>query len=186
MATITGATSTTNNTAEQQRVKKSNDELGKDEFLNLLITQLRYQDPMNPMEDKEFISQMAQFSSLEQMQNMSTALLSTQASSMIGKAVTWTDSDGYVQSGVVKAVKIVDGQPKLSMVESLVEVSKITSGVPTDLNTLVGTTVKWTDAYGREQSGTVVSVGKLDGKDTVAIESQTIEVSQVSSIQNAS
>lgn len=45
--------------------------MGKDEFLNLLVTQLKNQDPMNPMQDKEFIAQMAQFSSLEQMQNMS-------------------------------------------------------------------------------------------------------------------
>ena len=52
--------------------KTSKQELGKDDFLRILITQLQHQDPTSPMEDREFIAQMAQFSALEQMTNMST------------------------------------------------------------------------------------------------------------------
>ena len=60
--------------------KKQTDALGKDAFLNLLVTQLKNQDPLNPMDDRDFIAQMAQFSSLEQMQNLNTTLTNTQSS----------------------------------------------------------------------------------------------------------
>lgn len=69
-------------------------EMGKDEFLKILITQLSHQDPTQPMQDKEFIAQMAQFSSLEQMTNVSSeiakvaALLEkSQAVSLLGRTV---------------------------------------------------------------------------------------------------
>lgn len=57
---------------------KKTGELDKDAFLKLLTTQLANQDPLNPMEDKEFIAQMAQFSTLEQIQNMNKNLQASQ------------------------------------------------------------------------------------------------------------
>lgn len=78
-----------------------NSALGKDEFLNLLVTQLRYQDPLEPMKDTEFVAQLAQFSSLEQLSNINSSLdtssqlnyilsqtiANTMATTLIGKEI---------------------------------------------------------------------------------------------------
>ncbi len=84
--------------------------LGKDDFLKILITQLSYQDPTKPLEDKEFISQMAQFSSLEQMTNMnnnfaklSGMLLQSNALNLLGKNVEIITGDKKI-SGVVEEI----------------------------------------------------------------------------------
>ncbi|MDC7228577.1 MAG: flagellar hook assembly protein FlgD [Spirochaetales bacterium] len=84
--------------------------LGQDDFLKILITQLSYQDPTAPMEDKEFIAQMAQFSSLEQMNQMSTnfsklsgTMNLNSAIGMIGKNVTIASGERVV-NGLVEEV----------------------------------------------------------------------------------
>jgi len=84
--------------------------LGKDDFLKILITQLSYQDPTAPMQDKEFIAQMAQFSTLEQMTGMArdfarlTEIISgSEASSALGKSVELYMGERPIQ-GVVQAV----------------------------------------------------------------------------------
>jgi len=97
-----------NATLKGGRVASS--ELGKDEFLKILITQLSHQDPTAPMEDTEFVAQMAQFSTLEQMTNMSqeftrlAGILSAgQAINMLGKTVEVIQGDTIV-TGVVKEI----------------------------------------------------------------------------------
>jgi flagellar basal-body rod modification protein FlgD len=84
--------------------------LGKDDFLKILITQLSYQDPTSPMEDKEFIAQMAQFSTLEQMTGMAkdfsrltSMLMGNEASGALGRSVEIVEGESTVQ-GVVQAV----------------------------------------------------------------------------------
>jgi flagellar basal-body rod modification protein FlgD len=102
----------------QAAARKPVKELGKDQFLQILVTQLRNQDPMQPMQDKEFIAQMAQFSSLEQMMNMSKEMTSLRqsagmAAALIGKEVSWveTKDTGVVNhSGIVDSIIWRDGK----------------------------------------------------------------------------
>lgn len=75
-------------------IRDSAKQLGKDDFLKLLISQLSQQDPTNPMKDQEFIAQMAQFSSLEQMKNISTGISRMEAKqsySVVGKIISGPD-----------------------------------------------------------------------------------------------
>lgn len=105
-------------------------ELDKDSFLKLLVAQLRHQDPTQPMNDREFISQMAQFSSLEQMSNMNQSIerllvrsQSGEAFSLIGKEVEAVDfaSQQIVRglvSGVVyrqDGIKVIVGSAEVSL-----------------------------------------------------------------------
>lgn len=108
---------------------KENGGLGKDSFLQLLITQMRYQDPLEPVKDTEYIAQLAQFNALEQMQNLNDKFdkmlkwsQMTQASSLIGKQIDGLsvkngEKDGKTDtekvSGIVKEVKFVKGEPRL-------------------------------------------------------------------------
>lgn len=109
--------------------KTSNKELGKDAFLQLLTTQLRYQDPLRPMEDKDFIAQMAQFSSLEQMQNLNLSFNLLRGAELIGRTITakLTDSRGQetIISGMVTAAQKVDGQVKLTVNDQLVSLDQV-------------------------------------------------------------
>lgn len=99
---------------EAQEANKSsrnvNNDLGKDAFLKLLITQLQHQDPLEPMEDKDFIAQIAQFSSLEQMQNLNSSFSYSMGFSLMGKYISAAITDettGKVRfvEGEVSAVR---------------------------------------------------------------------------------
>ena len=97
--------------------QRGSSELGKDEFLKLLVCQLQNQDPLNPQDDTSFIAQLAQFSSLEQMQNMSATMTNTSAYTLVGKEVIVqkTDASGATKEvrGTVDSVKIQNGNATL-------------------------------------------------------------------------
>lgn len=97
--------------AETAAERKTKQSLGKDDFLKLLTTQLRYQDPLKPMEDKEFVAQLAQFSALEQMMNVGQATSLSYGISILGKRVFATNAEGQPIHGTATSVRVVDGKP---------------------------------------------------------------------------
>jgi len=94
--TATSSTSTTS--------KKVGGELGKDAFLQLLVTQMQYQDPLNPNTDTDYIAQLATFSQLEQLQNLSSTTVNTQAYNLVGKTVVVKTDDSTLITGKVDYV----------------------------------------------------------------------------------
>jgi len=96
----------------------------KNEFLQMLMTQLKNQDPTNPVDDTAMLGEEAQFSSLEQMQNMNQNLVSlmamqnvSQAVSLVGKTVTGVDANGAAASGQVASLVFNSGTPELKLVD---------------------------------------------------------------------
>lgn len=120
---IMSTQSSVNNLLEQYGVQENKgveatDAMGKDAFLNLLVTQLQYQDPLEPTNDKEFLAQMAQFSALEQMQNLNSSFQMSQAGALIDKYVQGTvhnETSGEISEivGIVDAVNMKAGVPYL-------------------------------------------------------------------------
>ena len=95
--------------------------MGMQDFLKILLTQLTYQDPLKPMDNQQFMAQMAQFTSLQQTQQLNEktdALLSTQASlqsvGLLGRTVEIGSGTGTI-TGTVKALSLVSDTPQLTL-----------------------------------------------------------------------
>ena len=105
------------NSTDAEKKKSSNSSMDKDAFLKLLVAQMKYQDPLEPTSNTEYISQFATFSELEQMQNMSNTMELTRASALIGKTVIVqkTNDNGVVSQdmGVVDYISFENGKAKI-------------------------------------------------------------------------
>ena len=118
---ISGVNSANQVSQDQNQEISQKNTLDKNAFFELLITQLKNQDPLKPMENKEFIAQMAQFSALEQMQNMNQNIEKflnreklTDGAVLIGKTVEKA-GENEVISGEVKKVIFEDGNSYVTL-----------------------------------------------------------------------
>ena len=108
--------------------------LGQNEFLELLVTQMRNQDPMQPVSDTEFIAQMAQFSSLEQTKTMSADITKLrqgndflQATNLLGKEVRLHLGDMEFTKGIVTDLNVKDGEARIIVGEKTYTLDQVTS-----------------------------------------------------------
>jgi len=151
--------------------RKAGSEMGKHDFLLLLAAQLRYQDPMEPKNDSDFAAGLAQFSSLEQMQNMNlslTTMANQQVYGLVGKyVIAETMVDGRMEEipGVVDSVFVnKDGVAFAQIGEYVVPLTSIKEVFNTD-NILTSEMLMTTSQsmIGRE------IIAEVDGKDLEGI-----------------
>lgn len=197
----------------QKKVEKQtgNSALGKDAFLKILMAQLQNQDPTKPMDDSQFIAQMAQFSSLEQMTNLTKAFEDfaevqeqsqmIEYSSFVGKEVKWHELTEKLDeagkpitnegTGQISAIKFVNGKVEFTLADGKVispgNISEVlSSGISAnslvEASMMIGKTVSYTNGEA-EGTGQVVSVTKKDGSIVYNLsDNSTIKADQIKSI----
>ena len=167
----------------------SSNEMGKDAFIQLLVTQMKYQDPLNPMDNQEMLAQLAQFTALEQMMNVAHASQKQLANGMIGKYVEYVYTDSSTgktsyQVGKVDYVNMSGDTPILGIGDveiSLEDVYQVLDSENIQASSsafdVIGKTVQATTtektASGEEISvvieGEVQGIQMIDGKPNVVI-----------------
>lgn len=117
----------------------SNTTLGETQFLQLLTTQLRNQNPLSPMDDTQSVAQLAQFSALQATTNLATAFNAfqsnfsvMQSAGLIGKTVSASTTDALgntkTVSGIVKTISVVNGAPQFTLADSKTGATLTNSG----------------------------------------------------------
>ena len=119
---ITNQTTATEKAKEA--AKASGGSLDKDAFLQLLVAQMKYQDPLQPTSNTEYISQLATFSELEEMQNVSASMDMSRANALVGQYVFMNEENGYAE-GQVDYVVYQGGRIYLSVNEQLYDIDNL-------------------------------------------------------------
>ena len=199
MSSVAASSASTIRTLEELSSTKrtSGSSLGQDEFLKLLVAQMANQDPMEPTGNAEFLAQMAQFTMLEQIKDMSNSFETTQAYSMIGKYVYVQDGDALVfgkVDGVVKEDGInylmVSGKTyDMTKVAGIVDSSTVDTGLDEEIlksASLIGqtvtATVKAEDGTTSTITGEVSKIMVKDGNIYAVVDGNEVPISSITEI----
>ena len=173
---------------EPNKPKEYNSNLDKDAFLKILVTQLRYQNPLEPTKDNEFIGQLAQFSSLEQSQNSNKAIRMNSANNMVNKLIkaNYRAEDSTETKeliGLVEKVMLKDNEIYLTMdvlgtkydvkFDDVREVTELENSV--EQIYLMNQTMRSTTAFnliGKNVKGTYEETEKVNGVERI----KTVEI----------
>src|SRR5262249_41077271 len=130
-------TTTTSTGTDDSTLVNPSSQMGKDDFLKLLAIQLQNQDPTNPVDNQQFMAQMAQFSALEQTTNMATALdgMNTtnqisQAIGLVGHTIGYTKADGTTATGTAESVTVDSGSIQIKVGNDTIAPGAVTTVGP--------------------------------------------------------
>ena len=160
-------------TAAESSVKKAATSSGmdKDAFLQLLVAQMKYQDPLEPTSNTEYISQYATFSQVEQMQNMAATMELSRASSMVGKLVevSTTDSNGETKTiqGMVEYVTYENNKAYVSIEGTLYAADDVTSVIDETYQTAFDLAVAFARAMNKLPSLDMLTTDDAESIETL-------------------
>ena len=140
VSSISSNTGATSNYGAVNTVANPSQSLNQSDFLKLLVSQIQYQDPMNPQSNTDMAAQLAQFTSLQQATQSTGSLAMLQANSLVGSTVTVKVDSNNSTSGVVTGVVMNNGSPQIMVNSNAYNLSQVQSVLPTTLqNPTAGT-----------------------------------------------
>lgn len=146
VSSVSSTTSSSSSTADAV-TSATTQTLSEQDFLNLLVTQMTSQDPLNPMTNQDMVSQMVQFSTLQSNTEMQTLLSNmegtqafTEANALVGQTVELeTDSSGDTTTGVVSGLDLSSGTPEIVVDGTSYSLSQVLSVTPASTTTTSST-----------------------------------------------
>ncbi len=160
----------TNSQKSLDKAKKSSGSgMDKDAFLQLLVAQMRYQDPLEPTSNTEFISQYAQFSQVEQLQNMAASMDLQRASSLVGQQVrvknTSSSGDVNYEEGKVDYVTYENGKAYLSVNGELYSIDDLDTVADMEYLEAFDLALKWVTELNKLPSVATISLDDAEAID---------------------